>query len=272
MLTALRPLLSAAEQSLLAAGWKGGRVEQVLAGMAARRELWARTRRRMRSRLLLPLAVLLIASLVAPLPRYFAGGGAAGYLFSALAPLAVAFLLWRAGVFLLQARARRREARVIEGLPADRLLLELPVVGEIERQMNLAEFAGLLGLLSGAGVPLNAALEACARAAPSSVYARGLMRCAGSIGQGRPLSSALLDESLWPAPFVSAVVVGEKSGALEATLLRLGNEAREEHGRAVEKLGEWAPKVVYALVALFVIWQIFQLFLMVAGLYEGALH
>lgn len=272
MLGALRPVLSAAELALLAAGWEGGHVEQVLAGMTARRELWAQARRQMRSRLVLPLAMLLVAALVAPLPALFAGGGILAFLFSALAPLAVAFLLWRAGVSLLQARARRREAPVIEELPADRTLLGLPVVGEMERQRNLAEFAGLLGLLSGSGLPLSAALVACARAAPSSVYGQAIMRCAEGVGKGLPLSSALRDESVWPAPFAASVVIGEKSGTLDETLLRLGNEAREEYGRAVEKLSEWLPRIVYCLVALFVIVQIFMLASRLAGIYEGALQ
>jgi type II secretory pathway component PulF len=272
LLKALQPALSVAERSLLRAGWKSGRVEQALAAMARRRELWAQARRRMRSGMLLPLGVLLLASLVGPLPGLIADGSFAWYLVSALAPLAVAFLLWRASVRFLQKRARLRETSPSEAVRTDRILLGLPIVGEVERQRNLAEFADLLGLLCGAGVALKTALEACALAAPSSVYWQEIMRCAGIVGQGQPLSSALRDESLWPAPFVAAVVVGEKSGSLDETLLRLGNEAREEYGRAVGKFSEWLPRIAYCVVALFVILQIARLVWTLAGVYREALQ
>ncbi|MGD0092587.1 MAG: type II secretion system F family protein [Planctomycetota bacterium] len=271
ILESLRPLLAPAELALLAAGWKGGRFEAVLAAAAAQRELWAATRRKVRSRMMLPVGVLLLAAFVAPLPRFLTDGSGGGYLSSALLPLAVAFLAWRCGGAWLQARSKPRGPGAGEPLKFDRFLLSLPIVGEIERQRSLAQFAGALGLLSGSGMPLLAALETCARAVPNRVYEREIRRFAAHAGQGRPLSSALGDESLWPAPFVAAVVVGEKSGALEKTLLHLSNAAREDYSRAVERLGEWLPRIAYGLVALYVIWQIFQLVSRVGGMYQGVL-
>jgi len=272
VLAALRPVLSEAERALLAAGWKSGHVERVLDALATQREQWAAARSKVRSGLVLPLAVLLLAAFVAPLPDFISGGSAGGYIASALAPLAVAGVVWFAVSHVLRSRAQRSttfDPAWAQPLAFDKALLALPLAGEMERQRNLAEFATLLGLFHEAGMPITQALELCARAAVSSVYAQEIMRCAGSVRQGLPLSSALQARPLWPPGFVAAVVVGEKSGALDTALARLGQQAREEYGRSVARLASWIPKLVYACIALFVIYLIVQAVGALAGFYRS---
>jgi len=53
--------------------------------------------------------------------------------------------------------------------------------------------------------------------------------------------------------------VGEKSGNLDETLKHYALQAREDYVRAVEAFGEWLPRVLYAIVCLYVIYNIFKL-------------
>ena len=64
---------------------------------------------------------------------------------------------------------------------------------------------------------------------------------------------------------VAAVAVGEKAGALDATLARLAEQTRGRYVVAVDRLGEWTPRLLYALICLFVIWNIWRMALNVYG-------
>jgi type II secretory pathway component PulF len=267
---ALRPLFTEAERGVLLAGWKSGRIEEVMDAVAGQREQWALARSKVRSGMLLPAAILLMASFIAPLPGFFAEGGSGlGYLISAFTPLLIAYLAWRFIGNLALARARRTPADTARMERLDEIVLGLPIAGEMDRQRNQAEFAGTLGLLISAGMPITTALDICASAMPNSVYGREVARCAAAVREGGvPLSSVIQAGPLWPPRFIAAVVVGEQSGTLDAALARLASQAREEYTRAVERLAEWLPRLVYGLVALFVLFNIVKLLVMLSGFYQ----
>jgi type IV pilus assembly protein PilC len=141
----------------------------------------------------------------------------------------------------------------------DRYKLELPVVKNVERNRCLAEFASVLSNLISAGVNITAALNTCSRAADNGIYRQAIARCAEVTKSGNPLSTALTPADLWPPEFVNAVDVGEKTGKLDEVLARYANQARDNYVRAVETFATWLPKVLYGLVALFIIYNIFKL-------------
>ena len=274
LLDALAPLLLAGEHEVLSAGWQGGRLEEVLRSVLARRDLWAAARRRIRSGLVLPLAVLAVAALVAPLPAFIASGRLDSYLLQALLPLGLAWLLWKGGALLWGMRARSALRVGPQGAPAapdflDRLLLILPLLRALERNRNVGDCAMLLAQLIGAGLLLSRALEICARTLPNGLYRADLWLSAQRVRGGRSLFEALPTGERWPREFAAAVAVGEKAGALDAACARLGGQAHERYTAAVEEFGRWLPRFLYALVALYVIVQIAILVLEIGGYYRG---
>jgi type IV pilus assembly protein PilC len=269
LMDALRPALPEAECAVIVAGWQGGSAETVLDSVIRQRELWQQTRRRVRSGMVLPAGVLLLASFIAPLPNLVLNGGMVVYCLSALLPVALAVGLWLVAARIFRARAR--QCVLADGRPGppgtlDHVLLAIPLAAEIERSRSMAEFASVLANLLKSGVRIDHALEITARVVRNGVYRRDVARFAETTQRGTPLSSALsaCDASLWPPEFVSAVVVGEQAGALDETLARLAESARERYVRAIDHIGEWTPKLMYALVALYVIYIIFSLY---SGLY-----
>ena len=269
LLDALADVLSPGERAVLAAGFKSGRTDATLAGVVEMRELWARTRRTVRTKLLLPLAVLLIACFVVPLPRFVLTGDMVQYLLNAAALPALAVFAWLVAENVLQSVARR-EAKGTSTL--DRLVLSLPVLGGVVRARHEALVAALLCQMIAAGMLLSDALAATAAALTNGVYREEFLRLSQFVRGGRPLTEALHTGRLWPPEFTAAVEVGEQSGTLEEAFRRLGLQARERYERRVAMLAEWMPRLLYALVALFIVINIFSMLGMLASVYSDALQ
>lgn len=276
VLEALAPLLTDGERLILAAGWNAGRIDGVLSAVLEQRDLWTRTRRSMRAKMALPVVVLVLASFVGPLPAVVLGRvSLVAYFGLALAPLAAAFVLWRLGAALFDARAKQAagsDSRPAQPGLLDRVLLRLPVVAPIERDNNLSVFAYQLAQLLGAGVILSESLAACMRVVPNGFYRMEIFRARQHVQEGRTLSSALRGGALWPTEFIVALAVGEEAGKLEEVLLRLARQARERYARSVEILAEWVPRAAYALVALYIIGLIVMGALGIFDLYSKALN
>lgn len=264
VLDALTPVLSSAERAILAAGWASGRVEATLDSLVRQRELWRTARQRILGKLVMPAGTLLLASFIAPLPGLIADGSVILYFIYVAIPLGLAASLCIAAMLFFRARALAPVFNA-DGTPArasgvDRLMLVLPLISHIERQRSLAEFGDLLSNLLGAGALIAPALETTAHAVRNGCYREECLRLSGLATRGNPLGTSLLAEpgDLWPREFSAAVAVGEQSGALDATLARLAQNARESYIRAIETFAEWLPRFIYGLVSLFVIWNIFK--------------
>ena len=264
ILQTLSPIVTYPERMILTAGWSGGRTDDAFGSVLRRRELLFRTRRSIRSGLILPGIVLVAACLIAPLPALLLGGTMSEYLLRALTPLAIAAAIC-AGI---AAAARWRSAqwsRLGADAPPppptiiDHLLLMLPVARGIERWRNLAEFGLLLSAMLEAGCGMIEALRLCAPAAPNGLYRHAIRRCAQTIKDGEPLSRAIAASPLWPDPWVAHIEVAEISGQLDDVLKRIGAEAQEQYAQRVLLAGQWLPRIAYGLVSLYVLTQIMQL-------------
>jgi len=263
ILASLGGVLSYTERTILAAGWEAGRAEEAIGLVVEQRQLMYRTRREMRTHMLLPAVTFTAACIIAPLPRLFLGGTMREYLFSSLGPLvgaaAVLLIVRVAGRW----RQRRHAGHLGDRPPAagmvDRLGLALPVWGLVERRRNQSEFGLLMGNLLSAGISLIDALRLAAIALPNGVYRQQIAVCREAVIAGGTLSEALSTAGRWPPTWIASLEVGEVSGELDTALRRLGEQAHEGYVRAVRALGTWLPRLIYALVSLYIIYLIFQL-------------
>ncbi|HLX59768.1 MAG TPA: type II secretion system F family protein [Planctomycetota bacterium] len=265
VLDALAPVLTEGERAILAAGWSAGRIEVSIDSLVRQRELWRNARRHILGKLIKPVVTLIIASAIAPLPMLFGDGGSVIiYLLCAFVPIALSLALAIGGALFFHARAMKRVFNP-DGTPVpptafDKVVLSIPLAGYIERQRSLAEFGELLGNLLAAGSTISLALESIARALRNGCYREESVRLSKAAAQGFSFSKTMREEksNLWPLEFSAAVAVGEQAGELDRTLIRLAKEARERYTRAIEHFADWLPRIVYGLVALFVIINIFR--------------
>ena len=148
----------------------------------------------------------------------------------------------------------------------DALLLRIPVAGGMMKRLILSRFARVLGLLLSSGVPIIRALDITSEVLVNRVYRAFLQEVMEEVAQGGSLSSSLRKSPLFPPLLVHLAAVGEKSGALEAMLLKAGVAYEREFNAGLTRLmGLLEPLLVLAMgvavgtVVLAVLLPIFEL-------------
>jgi type II secretory pathway component PulF len=115
----------------------------------------------------------------------------------------------------------------------DRVLLRLPLVGDIIRHLATARFAAHVGLLHEAGIPVLEALRTGADLTGQAVLAAQLRAAREAVAAGQPLSAALPKNHAFPSFVVPTLRAGETSGQLGDALRHIETYAAT---RAKERL------------------------------------
>lgn len=101
---------------------------------------------------------------------------------------------------------------------AQRALLGAPALGPILAESDIARVTATLALLGGSGVPLVAALGACADVATLDRTRQGVRQACAAVEEGASLKRALQDTGVFPPLLVLLVGSGEESGRLPQML------------------------------------------------------
>lgn len=127
-------------------------------------------------------------------------------------------LLALLGLFFLFSRWKKTEVgrRIL-----DKFILHLPIWGSLKREALLAEMTRTLGLLAGAGISLLEALRIVADAVDSESYSEAIKKAAVSVEKGFPLGLTVSRNPLFPALLGQMITVGEETGKIDETLLRV---------------------------------------------------
>lgn len=189
----------------------------------------------MKSRLVLPVAVLAVALLVQPLPALVSGAiGIASYAWQVISPM---LLIATLAVVLswLAKLARRR----------------VPLYGAIFVRTNLRDFFESLALLLEAGVPMLEALSPAIETVADGDIRRELDRLRRRVERQQTFASALEGVSyLRESPILAFAHTGEQSGKLPEMLARYAAMESQAIASFHAQLAAWVPRVVYALVAI----------------------
>src|SRR5690606_28239758 len=110
----------------------------------------------------------------------------------------------------------------------DRLMLKLPVIGQILHQSAIARYARTLALTFKAGVPLVEALETVAGATGSIVYNDAVKRIREDVSVGYQLNVAMRQVGIFPHMVVQMTAIGEEAGALDTMLLKVAEFYEQE--------------------------------------------
>ncbi len=100
--------------------------------------------------------------------------------------------------------------------------LRIPLVGQIVEKAALARFAGTLGLLLDAGIELPRALDMAAASAGNGAIEAILRNVAIEVERGSTLSDAIDARQAMPPTMAWRIGVGEQSGALPESLIKVG--------------------------------------------------
>jgi type IV pilus assembly protein PilC len=121
-------------------------------------------------------------------------------------------------------------------LNIDRLLLHMPVLGDLIRKSAVSRFTRTLGTLISSGVSILDGLEITARTAGNMVIHNAVMESRASIAGGETISAPLQRSKVFPPMVISMIAVGEQTGGLDEMLSKIADFYDDEVDAAVSTL------------------------------------
>lgn len=118
----------------------------------------------------------------------------------------------------------------------DRVILKVPVIGQIMHNSAIARFARTLAVTFKAGVPLVEALDTVAGATGNTVYEKAVHRVRDDVSVGYPLNMSMKQVNLFPHMVIQMTSIGEEAGALDAMLFKVAEYYEQEVNNAVDAL------------------------------------
>src|SRR4051812_31147768 len=117
-----------------------------------------------------------------------------------------------------------------------KLLLQMPIIGNVLRKIAVARFTRTLGTLLQSGVPILDAMDIVARTAGNVVVMEGILYARMRITEGRTMAEPLIESKIFPSMVVQMIAVGEQTGALDQMLNKIADFYEEEVDVAVASL------------------------------------
>jgi len=121
-------------------------------------------------------------------------------------------------------------------LNIDRLMLGVPVLGDLIRKSAVSRFTRTLGTLIASGVSILDGLEITAKTAGNRVIHDAVMESRASIAGGETIAAPLQKSKVFPPMVISMIAVGEQTGGLDEMLSKIADFYDEEVDAAVEAL------------------------------------
>ncbi len=121
-------------------------------------------------------------------------------------------------------------------LQIDKLLLRVPILGDLLRKSAVARFTRTLGTLLSSGVSILDGLEITAKTAGNRVIHDAVMRSRSSIAGGETISEPLKQSGVFPPMVTQMINVGEQTGTIDEMLEKIADFYDDEVDTAVEAL------------------------------------
>jgi type II secretory pathway component PulF len=250
--------------AMVRAGEAGGFLEVVLAQIADFRIREADLKGKMKSAMVYPviLGVLAVAVLVFLLtffiPKFSGIFAEFGSNLPALTRVIVAaseilkhYGFYVAGVVAIGVMALNRAVSSEAGRrTVERTILRVPVLGQVVAHFALVRFCRMLGTLVGSGVPLVASLRTAREAIGNQTLADTVSHAIEEVQRGQPLSKSLAGSpDLFPSSVIEMVAVAEETGRLDKELIRLASAYEGDLDRQLRLLVAIAEPAMLFLMA-----------------------
>lgn len=127
------------------------------------------------------------------------------------------------GAFAVTVGVRRFVSTPRGRLMADRLILRLPLIGDMARKVAISRLAGTLATMLGSGVQLLAALDIAKRVMSNRVLEAAVEHARQTIREGEAIAAPLKRSGEFPSLVTHMIAVGERSGDMEGMLARIAH-------------------------------------------------
>jgi type IV pilus assembly protein PilC len=250
-------------QNLVYAGENAGVLDTVLDTIASYKENIETLKGKIKKALFYPAAVIAVAIIVSAVllifvvPQFeslFQGFGADLPAFTMLIVKISRFVVaywWliagiAIGIAVAIGMAYRRSRTFVEWV--DRMMLKIPIIGEILHSSAIARFARTLAVTFKAGVPLVDALGTVAGATGSIVYEKAVLRIRDDVATGYPVNVAMKQVDLFPHMVVQMTAIGEEAGALDTMLFKIAEFYEQEVNNAVDTLSSLIEPFIMVII------------------------
>lgn len=153
----------------------------------------------------------------------------------------------------------------------DRWLNAVPIFGRVRFDYALSQWVSSLRLMLKAGFGVVPALECCSPAGHSPVIAAAWARARPLVHSQMDVSAALRQTGAFPDMVIQFWATGEQSGKMDEMLDRLAQHYEDRWRRNLELLVVWLPRIAYAAVCGYLVWQILTMLGPVVGVYREML-
>jgi type IV pilus assembly protein PilC len=228
--------------NMVAAGETGGILDTILQRLSTFIEKIVKLKRALRSALIYPVTVILIAVgvvavilwKVIPVFRTLFEG------FNVQLPLLTRIVIGLSGlverfaifflVFIgLCAFAFRSFYKTEKGRhTVDRLLLKMPILGEVLRKICVARFTRTLATLMTSGIPILEGLTITAKTAGNAILEDVIYRLRIRIEEGGTMSDPMRQSGFFPPMVTQMVSIGESTGEMDTMLVKVADYYEEE--------------------------------------------
>lgn len=245
--------------NLVEAGESGGILEALLDRLAIYQEKTVALKQKIKSALTYPIAVLVAAFVVTAIIMIFVVPTFRDVFksFGADLPAPTLFVIWLSEIFvnywwLIFAciggglyfffQSWKRSVRMQKVM--DRLLLKVPVFGDLIYKSVIARWTRTLATMFAAGVPLVEALDSVGGASGNAVFVEGTERIQRDVSTGASLTNSMQTTGLFPVMVLQMSSIGEESGSLDHMLGKAADFYEEEVDDAVKSLSSLMEPII----------------------------
>jgi type IV pilus assembly protein PilC len=253
--------------NLVEAGEQGGILEQLLERLAIYEEKTMQLKQKIKSALVYPIAVLVVAFVVLTIIMLFVIPSFKEVFtsFGAELPAPTLAVMWLSeqfvnywwllfgvmiggGYFFMQTWRRSEKMQ----MAMDRLFLRIPVFGDLIRKAVLARWTRTLSTMFGAGVPLVEALDSVGGAAGNAVYLQATEQIQKEVSTGTALTMAMQNTGVFPTMVLQMASIGEESGSLDHMLAKAAEFYEEEVDEMVKGLSSLMEPFIIVILGVLI--------------------
>jgi type IV pilus assembly protein PilC len=237
--------------NLVEAGEAGGILEALLERLAMYQEKTMAIKNKIRSAMIYPVAVLVVAFVVVAVIMIFvipafkdvfksfgADLPAPTLLVIAMSEFFVKYWYLIFGILIggvyVFFEAWKRSPRM--QMTMDRLLLRVPIFGDLVMKSSVARWTRTLSTMFAAGVPLVEALDSVGGASGNAVYAQATEQIQKDVSTGSALTTSMQTTGVFPVMVIQMCAIGEESGSLDQMLGKAAEFFEDEVDEAVKGL------------------------------------
>lgn len=237
--------------NLVEAGEAGGILEALLDRLAVYQEKTVAIKNKIKSALTYPIAVMVVAFIVVAVIMIFVVPAFKDVFqsFGADLPAPTLMVIWLSeffvkwwwaifgaigggGYFFIQSwkRSESMQKRM------DRLLLKIPVFGDLMYKSAVARWTRTLATMFAAGVPLVEALDSVGGASGNVVFQEATEQIQRDVSTGSALTTSMQTTGIFPTMVLQMASIGEESGSLDHMLAKAAEFYEDEVDEAVKGL------------------------------------